>query len=140
MIERSTSSAGPDPLTSRLDAWGADRRVQLSEPAPRLLRQVRAVRARRLVRLAAGTFAVAATVALAFVLIPPDQQRSSGSPPVATSAAFDGPVTAWLGHSADVSGLLESLPQPSLPDTAPALPARAGDSYCAGCLDELTRI
>ena len=132
-----------DSLELRLDAWGQRERSGVAEPAPKFMRAVRAARGPRLVARLAGAMALAAVLALvAYVAFRPAPSLSPIISPDSTTL-FQPPArafTAGVGRNADVAdvfGLLDAMPQP----TGPSAPApRASDAYCAGCLEELTRL
>ena len=132
-------------LDGRLDAWANSERSRLVEPAPQFLRRVRAARPRRIMPRIIEACVLAAGLALvAYVLSTADSERRPGPDPDAgTPVATIPPARAFsigTGRGADVADvfdLLDSMPQRPAPESPPT---RASDAYCAGCLDELTRI
>lgn len=135
-----------DSLELRLNAWGERERSGIAEPAPNFMRAVHAARGPRLVARLAGALALAAVLSLvAYVafrpatLVSPDVSPNSTMlthTPAAPARAF----TVGIGRNADVASvfdLLDAMPQPAGP-SAPT--PRASDAYCAGCIEELTRL
>lgn len=160
MADRITSDheKHPPALEARLNAFGAAERARLIEPSPGFLSAVRAAQPAAQhtqfvfpVRRIAALLAVAAAITLlaffAFNAPPAPIAPGTGDsivvhPPVSdrdthTPARM---ITAGLGRStsaADIFELLDSMPRPQMPREEPA---RIGDAYCAGCMDELLRI
>lgn len=139
-------------IESRLEALGRAERDRLVEPDPRFLRAVReaapprpgAILLRRVTVLFAAAAAVVLAVLIAFQQRPAPVSPGTGdhSPLVRHSAADaagapGGIMTAGFGRSIAPDDMLKSLDAPLAPRE---LPARAADAYCAGCLEELTRI
>lgn len=136
----------PD-LTAQLDAWGQSERSRLVAPPEPFIRQVRAARGpqagRRVVLRIIQGLALAAAVALvASVAFWPAPSSKPQDTPVVRSTREETPTTlAGMTRRAvetdTLDWLLESAPPPA---AAPAAPARAADAYCAGCIDELTKL
>ncbi len=135
-----------DALAARLDHWGRRERSRLSEPGARFMSEVRSLRtgprfARRVVTLlaAAAAIALAAIVALRADTRPSSPSGTSGTVPLAQRPAPSTIINAAAGLNTDaatVFDLLDRLPERETRDA----PARAGDAYCVGCMDDLMRI
>jgi hypothetical protein len=153
MSERSTErTRGGDELASRLEEWGEAERARPAALPEAFARRVRAVRRPRVLRRVLEGLALAAAVALvAYVVQRPAptprqaQTAHRGPAPLDHGAAETvahadaQPTAAGLARRAIQSGTTDWL-EPSRANTDQAAPARAGDAYCAGCVDDLTRI
>ncbi|MBX3403261.1 MAG: hypothetical protein KF699_07615 [Phycisphaeraceae bacterium] len=157
MSERNTGRTdGGEDVISRLESWGQHERARLVAPPDAYVRSVRAARGPRQMRRVVEGLALAAAVALvAYVAMrpspapPPRQEQLADRPrlpappdhgAVAVVSREDGPPTvAGLTRRAIESGALD-WPEAARTRIAPAEPARAADAYCAGCVEELTRL
>lgn len=140
-------------LGTQLDAWGARERARLAAPPEPFIRQVRAAgrprELRRVARRVLEGLALAAAVALvAYVALRPSPPSEPRPTPVVRSTPDASPTTlAGMTRRAVETGTLDWLLEPAPPAAAePAAsppspaPARAADAYCAGCIEELTRL
>jgi hypothetical protein len=141
----------PNPLEARLDAWGESEHARISEPAPRFLAAVRAAQPPRHVPIARRItvfLAAAAAVALAAIvaLRPPTDSTKTGDliPPTQLTASSSGAperiFTAGRGRDLSIDDILNTVDSKPAPLGPAAAPVRASDAYCAGCIEELTRI
>lgn len=151
MADHNTNSS----IESRLEAFGREERDRLSEPDPRFLRAVRDAAPMRadtlLLRRITVLFAAAAAILLA-VLVALQTRPAPVSPGTGDYSplvhrhdpdrlgAPGNILTAGHGRGVDLDDMINSLDRaPSTPGPRDA-PARAADAYCAGCIDDLTRI
>lgn len=135
-----------DVLNARLDRWGRDERSRLSEPGPRFMSEVRASRSgSRFTRRVVTILAAAAAVALATIIALRTDPRPhlpsgvSNAGAIVKRIAPGHAISAAAGINADAASvfdLLDRLPNRETRET----PARAGDAYCIGCLEDLMRI
>jgi len=131
-------------LESRLDAWGAAERSRVIEMPRRLHAQVHAARPRRTLVRVMKACVLAASLALVAYLVStvetesgPDMDRDESV--VVAASVTARALSVGSGRNADVEDVLDLLD--SMPATAPKeAPMRAADAYCAGCIDELTKI
>lgn len=153
MPEQSTErTRGGDELVWRLDAWGEAERARPAALPGAFARRVRAARGPRVLRRVLEGLALAAAVALvAYVLQRPlptpgsDRAADRGPAPLDHGAAeivahgSAQTTAAGMARRAIQSGTTDWL-EPVRSRGEQATPARAGDAYCAGCVDDLTRI
>ncbi len=153
MSERSTERTRcGDELVSRLDAWGEAERARPAALPEAFGRRVRAARGPRVLRRVLEGLALAAAVGLvAYVAHRPastprrEQSADRGPAPLDHGAAeivahgSAHPTAAGMARRAIQSGTTDWL-EPVRSRGEQATPARAGDAYCAGCVDDLTRI
>ena len=161
MSERNTGRTdGGEDVISRLDGWGQSERSRLVAPPEAIVRNVRAVRegsvGRRVVLRVIEGLALAAAVALvAYVAMRPGPAPTPRQEHVADRARLpapqdrgavvvvsreNGPPTVvGMTRLAIENGTLD-WPESARTRIAPAEPTRAADAYCAGCVEELTKL